>query len=178
MLSFYSVLDRIHWCRPENTKGTMGMHQKSRAPLPCPKRMERTTGAFCLRTEMHLGHSQCASAKCFLATYRLYTFSFSDAKKARNRLWWIGTHGKWQESAGTLFSGSYHVQMWMVSHEDEQLTMFCNGVNYKNLNERQTLSHLLLHKTCEEERIWWLNSIRKLKQSHELILFCFAGQNW
>ncbi len=34
MLSLYSVLASKPWGRPENTKGTMGMNQKSRAQLP------------------------------------------------------------------------------------------------------------------------------------------------
>ncbi len=34
MLSLYSVLASKPWGHPENTKGMMGVHQKSRAQLP------------------------------------------------------------------------------------------------------------------------------------------------
>ncbi len=58
---------------------------------------ERTSWIFCSRAERRLSHSLSASATVWSTMLHLMHSQFGMQGKARNRLRWIGIHGKWQE---------------------------------------------------------------------------------
>ncbi len=99
MLSLYSVLVSKPWGHPENMKGTMGMHQKSGALLP---RSAEQSGP----RRPSVRRPRCVSATSWVQCSVLYVLDlcsrFGTQETARNRLRWIGIHGKWQEWPGTL----------------------------------------------------------------------------
>ncbi len=71
----------------------------------------RTTEAFCLWVEKRLDYHQCAKAhaiEVYIVFIRM--FSFPDARKAHNRLRWIGKTRKMAGTSGNPFNGSYRVQ--------------------------------------------------------------------
>ncbi len=111
MLSFYSMLARKPWGHPENMKGTMGVHQKFRALRPTflTDRADHWSLLFADR-EASRPQPVCYCWH-FLPHFALNTFSFSDAKRARNRLRWIGKTRKMAGTSGNSFSGSYRVQL-------------------------------------------------------------------
>ncbi len=109
MLSLYSVLASKPWGRPENTKRTMGMHQKFRAPWPTfhTDRADHWSLLFAGR-EASQPQPVCQCQR-FLQCFALNTFSFLDAKRARNQLQWIGKTWKMAGTSGNSFNGSYRV---------------------------------------------------------------------
>ncbi len=113
MLSLYSVPACKPWGRPENTKGTMGEAPEVQGPAALHSlRTGWTTEAFHSWVEKRLDHSQCAKAHTIEA-YIIFirTFSFPDARKAHNRLRWIGKTRKMAGTSGNTFNGSYRVQL-------------------------------------------------------------------
>ncbi len=102
MLSFYSMLARKPWGRPENTKGTMGMHQKFRAQQPTFLTDRADHWSLLFTGREHLGHSQCASVNAFVAYFVFMRSHFRTQGKLTTDCDGSVKHGKWQEPAGTL----------------------------------------------------------------------------
>ncbi len=147
------MLARKPWGHPENTKGVMGVHcTRSSGPSNQHSlRTGRTSEAFCLRAEKHLSHSQCASAKCqdVRGALRFYTFSFSDARKAHNRLRWIGKTRKMAGISGNAFNGSFRV------HQSTALRRRGNKKNQTNCSVSSRISIFGL-KMCFERVLFGL----------------------
>ncbi len=110
MLSFYSVPACKPWGCPENTKGTMGKAPEVQGPAtntlgrplkPSASRVENvSTVAGVLRILIPRNRG----------AHHFYMFSFPDARKAHNRLRWIGETRKMAGTSGNSVSGSYRVQ--------------------------------------------------------------------
>ncbi len=110
MLSFYSMLARKPWGRPENTKGTMGTAPEVQGPATLHSyRTGRTTEAFCFRAENISATARVLRIPRNRGTHRFYMFSFLDARKAHNQLRWIGKTRKMAGTSGNSVSGSYRV---------------------------------------------------------------------
>ncbi len=103
MLSFYSVPASKPWGHPENTKGTMGKHQKFRALQPyIPTGQGRPLKPSALRVENFSTWPECYESHAIAAHIVFICSHFRTQGEFTTDCDGSVRHKKWQEPAGTL----------------------------------------------------------------------------
>ncbi len=138
MLSFYSVPASKPWGCPENTKGTMGEHQKFRALQPyIPTRQGGPLKPSALRVENISTQPECYESHAIAAHIVFICSHFQMQGKFTANCDGSVRHEKWQEPAGNLLMAltAYSIKCFHSRHGCNPKSVLARCLKTEETNE-------------------------------------------